>query len=1188
MNKRTTSLLAAMVLAVTGSLPAAAQFDAASNGFDPNSKLITSAVQLSSPASDSSEGTHIEYLIDDNIGTFWHSDWHGTYTGKHYIQVELPEDITGYYQMVFGRRNNSNTCQATTMLVEESTDGVTWNEVKSLSLPWNGDGDLGTYVVSDIFRLKNAHQLRFTCTKTNNNSTTWHCAELQVYPANEEAALASAIDELLVRYDRYLPGFPEELSIGSGFGQYADTEAWANFQTHMDIAMQLSEAIDDGKPVDKDQVNAIVDQVEEDYRALMASLVTFSMPSGYYRIVGAMKYYTDVESGETDIDGNPVMDRNFYDIAMYGSLDGWCWWGARDTQDARQLWQLSMVGKDVHMVNAATDMQCSGLRDGAIGMSAEVDTLMGFDYVGTQDGHDIFYIRYASSPTDYEASGSTYFHQWGHDKGAGEAPHKLCMWQATWNKGEEYTGDKGTSEWYLEPVSDQEAQELLAAYDLVKNHDKLVLAYQDIIKEAKAGLETARDLRATWAPDTQQPVIKATSQFHSLWTEGNEGSLNNLLDGDPNTYWHSAYSAGKATGPHQASLDVTVEEPLIGNYEVYVLRRNTKNDHITRVSLYGSNDEAALSETADTQWTLICDNVSMPWTNGQKDVYSQPFTITKPYKYLRFYEEDGNGQDNYGYTNCGHYATFQIYPASQVRPSQLDMLGEVATRLDSIVKGYDSLDLEALTLEQYNDLAEAYKAFAARLVDPSPLRNAIAANTKYVDYVVTGTAPGYWTSTETADALDAVLKEAKAYDDAAALTQEQSDRYVASIEAAQKAIFASAIGVDTTKWYHLQFDSEENFDAHGWSKTAIANGTLYGQRIAAGTRTDGVGTVLESEQIVAGSELYYFSPDVVGNVEASQFRFVPLNDSTYALQNRASGLYVHRNVLNSNGGISLQWLPAAFTAKPIGYGQNVLYMTAIDGTQVTYPHLNAWESTCSFVGTWDDSNPGCNSGLLIMPVEDIDPEGYAPERVLSRLRGDIAPLCLPTSVATESGVVYLPLGCLEKDGASYLALKNVDGDIEAGTPFFVIPEGTYDGESTEDVYLHMRSHMTSEPKQLAGLVGTFTDKWIGTGYVGFSAGEAKAIEGTDTGHNFSVPAGSAYLKYGEARVSDDADYDLAIQISGKYTDWTSIEHTVASVAKRGNVYGMDGQLLRQNATLQDVKALGRGLYIINGVKVLVK
>lgn len=92
----------------------------------------------------------------------------------------------------------------------------------------------------------------------------------------------------------------------------------------------------------------------------------------------------------------------------------------------------------------------------------------------------------------------------------------------------------------------------------------------------------------------------------------------------------------------------------------------------------------------------------------------------------------------------------------------------------------------------------------------------------------------------------------------------------------------------------------------------------------------------------------------------------------------------------------------------------------------------------------------------------------------------------------------------------------------------------------------------------------------------------------DNGRNFCVPATSGYLVYGEAAMPEGAEYDIAIKINGKFDDMTSISNTVSNVAKRGNVYSLDGQMLRQNATLNDVKSMGSGLYIINGVKVLVK
>ena len=61
-------------------------------------KLITDAAQLSSPCSDSAEGVGdahgLQVLLDGNAGTFWHSDWHGAYTGgTHYLQVALAEAV---------------------------------------------------------------------------------------------------------------------------------------------------------------------------------------------------------------------------------------------------------------------------------------------------------------------------------------------------------------------------------------------------------------------------------------------------------------------------------------------------------------------------------------------------------------------------------------------------------------------------------------------------------------------------------------------------------------------------------------------------------------------------------------------------------------------------------------------------------------------------------------------------------------------------------------------------------------------------------------------------------------------------------------------------------------------------------------------------------------------------------------
>ena len=52
--------------------------------------LITSAGQFSSNASDETEGTNFNNLIDNNVATFWQSNWHvgnTSITSAHYLQV---------------------------------------------------------------------------------------------------------------------------------------------------------------------------------------------------------------------------------------------------------------------------------------------------------------------------------------------------------------------------------------------------------------------------------------------------------------------------------------------------------------------------------------------------------------------------------------------------------------------------------------------------------------------------------------------------------------------------------------------------------------------------------------------------------------------------------------------------------------------------------------------------------------------------------------------------------------------------------------------------------------------------------------------------------------------------------------------------------------------------------------------
>lgn len=141
--------------------------------------LITDVRQLSSLFTDPEEGTDIGALIDDNIYTFWHSDWHSTPRADyHWIDVQFPEPVYGICYLSMYRRNSSND-HPTEFEVYGSTDGDEWHTIKTLSLPYQGI----TEVKSDTFHIaEEVNFLRLIATNCSPSfRTIWHAAELQIY-----------------------------------------------------------------------------------------------------------------------------------------------------------------------------------------------------------------------------------------------------------------------------------------------------------------------------------------------------------------------------------------------------------------------------------------------------------------------------------------------------------------------------------------------------------------------------------------------------------------------------------------------------------------------------------------------------------------------------------------------------------------------------------------------------------------------------------------------------------------------------------------------------------------------------------------------------------------------------------------------------------------------------------------------
>lgn len=161
--------------------------------------LITKASQLSSNASDYLEGQHIEYLIDGNASTFWHSDWHSQVSGTHYLQVDLDEAAEGSLVVYVMRRQTSNH-HCTKMGLHGSNDKKAWTHVCDFSL---GNASSGQEYTTEPLSLggKKYKYLRFYILADTDGAVFTHFAEFQVteqnqYGPNYLIDMGSEADEL--------------------------------------------------------------------------------------------------------------------------------------------------------------------------------------------------------------------------------------------------------------------------------------------------------------------------------------------------------------------------------------------------------------------------------------------------------------------------------------------------------------------------------------------------------------------------------------------------------------------------------------------------------------------------------------------------------------------------------------------------------------------------------------------------------------------------------------------------------------------------------------------------------------------------------------------------------------------------------------------------------------------------------
>ena len=1012
---------------------------------------------------------------------------------------------------------------------------------------------------------------------TDGKNSIWNIVSIDWVELSEKEMAYNRLQNVYAQYGDYYDSFTP----GTEPGQYGEAEV-AAFRAALDAVAAI-----DGPEGNYDEMTAedfdrLATAIEEAYKAVMESYVNLSLANGYYRIKTGGLAYTETQTNEAGESVTVTVDKYMY-VSENGTTLNGVWGSVEDlTTHAPSLWKLTAKGEGdgtYILENVAFDAQFNKATATSANFTLQTDSaeVMYVSLSPREDRGDDLYVNIrAASQTDTYV----YLHQGGHNNGAGKSGNIVA-----WSAG------PSASEWELIAVSDEDAQAIIDAYAPIKDRVAMLAAYDSIMTNAKANLEIARDLQKIVHNEEGEELITSDDQFSSPYTETSEGSITGtLLDNSTavESFWHSNWQDGSvAMDVHYLQVELT-DTDIEAAVAVIGRRSNATNDHVTAMNVRGTNDPDA--EKADCE---LLGNIKTPFgARGEMGVVSDVFEV-KGYKYLRFYPTttvgEGGGINNRGYF---HLAEFQLYPADvyQSETAQSIMLGDLYTNLEAVVNAQKGMEEEDIQLDDYNALKEAYDAFMTKFVDPTELRNTMKDKENVLATIRTGkNDPGFWTNANVGDTFKATYDAAQAYDAAGVYTTEQSADYVEKLNQQSEDIYASAIQIQEGKWYRIRYALEEDFDNNDWEKVGDATETipeLYGKYVSVANQIteDGVQYIesIEAEYVALGHTLHLLAEGDITYADNALFRFIAVGDSAYMMQNKATGMFL--KAAGTSGSVTLSAHPTLFNVKAVGYGLNVVSARNLTGASQNNLHI---QKSGNMLVTWNASAPGSHSALYVEDAGDVaDYDGTTFNVELNP--GTVTGYCFPVEISVPEDTdaqmwTVNGVNALDEDSLSLsISLAKIEGNVApAGRPFILVYGDTeeYNAEDEADMVVLKHGYAIGAKKAEDDkiLKGTFSGGTLGAGLI--TEGNTIVVNKRST----TIPANGVYMTPGWA-VSTSATLEVVFDADAA----DGIQSALQSVSHSGAVYTIDGRLVSKKAGLNDLQKFGKGVYILNGTKVIVK
>lgn len=962
--------------------------------------------------------------------------------------------------------------------------------------------------------------------RTEGNNV-WNLFEIVI--VGDENQYFSAFEEVVAYHNTFIESalyisLSEGEVIGNGPGQYPEEKANELLELVDAVGTMVDEFYtayeEDPSYVDPTYSTLeAMQQLLADYKALVKevedSRVSRSLSNivpGYYQIHSANLFtntrnivFTEETAAEYNAANQFVEGHEGYVVAgdptgeteewhpikaIFADSDDKLAWADSQEKEASYLWKIETVaGKptEYRLINMLKSTTFHDVPQSAKVPLVENDTTrVMFDYYGETtnqiSGEPTAMVAIRNSKYAEGTSGFLHAANSGADNGFGGVNSNIVGWFS----------DAAASHWYLAPVSEEDANEILNAAAPALKLAAMMAKADSILGVAPAQIENSMDIVSELYEEDS--VVVDAEQFYSPFTTADDQTVPEgqteyhfMIDGKPGTHWHSAWEGGNQPFMKHY-LQISAAETLEGTYAVKMTRRpNAYGDHITQLVVVGYEEEPYDETTLEEGIAL--DTLDLPFGDVGETVTSRVFDATGM-NYLRFYpaatvlKPGTNGGANRGYWHAAEFNVFKASESKRYETTQYDARKAEADALVAAMQAwvdaeYDAEDVELLNDDAfnaaYNNLIAASEAWAAVYTDPTALRQAIAGAPDDKLFVV-GNKPGQWAEGVVTPAT--IVAEAQAYDESGLYTPAQSEAYVKQITESINDVYSKANKINDKTWYRFHFGTEELYDEFGWDKVGAKEGTvkdvneeeletsesLWGKFVAVGkttkeyfdyeyktTKHDEEVVVkdtatyygtdkydIEEEGIVEGTNLFFFDD---GDHEFSKgeqlFRFIAVNDSAYMIQNKATGLFIR-------GGypVYLSATPSLFQVSAMGAGAcKIRIKNVLDKEDAGYNYLHAERSTNKLT-SWDSENLGSNTMLFIEPIANvIENELPATDYEKKLWPGDYYAMTLPVSVSINEGATAYGAQVVVEDETAKVVLKKVEAEvIEHGTPFIMVTD----------------------------------------------------------------------------------------------------------------------------------------------------